>query len=151
MNLKIPPLALTFVLMIVMSVLSWQLPQYSINIPENNFVAIAIALIGALISVMGVVSFRRVKTTVNPAKPNTTSFLVMNGIYRFSRNPMYLGFLLFLLAWGIYLSHLLALLLFPPGFVFYMNWFQIPLEESALTKKFADDFILYKSKVRRWL
>lgn len=151
MNLKIPPLALTCVLMIVMAVLSWQLPQFSINIPENNFVAVSLALMAALISAMGVVSFRKVKTTVNPTKPDQASSLVVNGIYRFSRNPMYLGFLLFLLAWGVYLSHSLSLLFFPSGFVVYMNWFQIPLEEQALTIKFGEDFLLYKSKVRRWL
>jgi len=134
-----------------MSITSWQLPQYSLNIPQNNFVAGALALIGALISVMGVVSFRRVKTTVNPTKPHQVTALVVKGIYRFSRNPMYLGFLFFLLAWGVHLSHFLSLLFFPLAFVVYINRFQIPAEEEALEVKFGEDFLLYKNNVRRWI
>ena len=151
MNLRIPPLALTSVFIALMTLLSWRFPQYSVDIPLNNFIAILFATAGGLASVMGVVSFRNAKTTVNPTKPNQATSLVIKGIYRISRNPMYLGFLLLLIAWGVYLAHLPSLLLLPTIFVIYMNNFQIPSEEEALHIKFGEDFILYKSKVRRWL
>lgn len=151
MNLRIPPLALTCVLIAFMSLLSWLFPEYSVNIPLNNSVAVVFATAGSLASVMSVNSFRNVKTTVNPTKPHQATSLVIKGVYRISRNPMYLGFLLLLIAWGFYLAHLPALLLLPTIFVIYMNTFQIPAEEKALHIKFGEDFISYKNSVRRWL
>ena len=147
---RIPPLALTVIMILLMSLIAWQMPQFSFMLPHNTLVALCVAFIGAVISVAGVVSFRTADTTVNPNKPHQASTLVVRGIYRYSRNPMYLGFMYFLLAWGVFLAHLLSLL-FPLGFVVYMNRFQIPLEEEALEEKFGEEFILYKNRVRRWL
>lgn len=151
MGLKIPPLALTCLLMVFMFIWSWSFPQYSFSILENVFFSLVVMILGGFFSIMGVASFRSAKTTVNPNAPENTSFLVVSGVYRVSRNPMYLGFLLLLIAWGIFLSNFLALFLFPTIFVFYMNFFQIPLEEKALLNKFGDEFVLYKAKVRMWL
>ena len=151
MSLKIPPLALTGLFIIMMAALSWQLPQFTLNIPENIIIAFIIATIGSSICVMGVASFRSAETTVNPTTPHQASSLVICGIYRISRNPMYLGFLLLLIAWGLYLSHALSLFLFPPLFIIYMNTFQIPHEEKALEAIFGEEFISYKNSVRRWL
>lgn len=151
MNLKIPPLALTCIFITFMSILSWLFPQYTLNIPNNIIASVLIAIVATLISVMSVASFHNAKTTVNPTKPDQASSLVIKGIYRLSRNPMYLGFLLFLIAWGLYLAHLLSLLLLPTIFVIYMNKYQIPVEEEALHIKFGEHFTNYKKKVRRWL
>lgn len=147
MKLNIPPLAFTCVFIAFMSLFSWFFPQYSVNIPLNNIIASA----GSLASVMGIISFRNVRTTVNPTKPLQATSLDIKGIYRISRNPMYPGFLLFLIAWGIFLAHLLSLLLLPTLFVIYINKFQIPAEEEALHIKFGEDFISYKNNVQRWL
>lgn len=106
---------------------------------------------GSLVSALGVQSFRNEKTTVNPTKPHQATSLVIKGIYKISRNPMYLGFLLLLIAWGIFLAHLPSLFLIPAVFVIYINTFQIPAEEEALHIKFGEDFISYKNNVRRWL
>lgn len=133
-----------------MSLFSWFFPQYSANIPFNNIIAAVFASAGSLASVIGVISFRNVKTTVNPTKPHQATSLVIKGIYRIPRNPMYPGFLLLLIAWGG-LAHLPALLLLPTIFVIYMNTFQIPTEEKALQTKFSEDFTSYKNSVRRWL
>jgi len=75
----------------------------------------------------------------------------MTGLYRISRNPMYLGFLLLLVAWGIYLANVPALLLMPVIFIVYMNRFQIIPEEKALDQAYGDVFLAYRRKVRRWL
>jgi protein-S-isoprenylcysteine O-methyltransferase Ste14 len=83
-------------------------------------------------------------------KPGSASVLVDGGIYRLTRNPMYLGFLVVLLGWAIFLSKLVALLPLP-AFIFYMNRFQIQPEEKALAARFGQTFIAYKARVRRWL
>jgi protein-S-isoprenylcysteine O-methyltransferase Ste14 len=83
-------------------------------------------------------------------KPESSSSLVVSGIYRWSRNPMYLGFLLGLLGWAIFLSNVLAFL-FLPVFILYMNRFQIEPEEKALAVLFGKQFAAYKSRVRQWL
>jgi protein-S-isoprenylcysteine O-methyltransferase Ste14 len=103
-----------------------------------------------MIIVLGVASFKRAKTTINPMKPESSSSLVISGIYKLSRNPMYLGFLLVLVGWAVLLSNALAFV-FVPAFIFYMNRFQIDPEEKALAGKFGQEFLDYKSRVRRWL
>ena len=96
------------------------------------------------------VSFRRARTTVNPLQPTKASTLVATGIYRVSRNPMYLGFLVCLLGWAILLSNPIAFLL-PPQFVLGMNRWQIVPEEQALALRFGPEFAAYKIRARRWL
>ena len=78
------------------------------------------------------------------------SALVVSGVYKVSRNPMYLGFLLVLFGWGIFLSNLLALLLLP-GFVVYLKHFQIGPEEEALRLRFGVQYEMYQRNVRRWI
>jgi protein-S-isoprenylcysteine O-methyltransferase Ste14 len=126
-------------------------PQFGFNLPMKNVLAVFIAVVGALICSLGVASFRRANTTVNPITPDKASALVVDGIYRFSRNPMYLGFLFLLVAWAIFLANWPALMLAPPVFVIYMNKFQIVPEEKTLSALFGDDFESYKCLVRRWI
>lgn len=123
-----------------------------IDIPNLIQKSIAIIVVGiALFFVFaGVYSFRKAKTTVDPRKPSATSSLVTSGIYRWTRNPMYVGFLFVLLAWGIYLSNLWSLSL-SIGYVFYMNCFQIQPEEKVLEKLFGKEYLRYKQQARRWL
>lgn len=87
---------------------------------------------------------------MNPIKPMTTSSLVTGGAFRFTRNPMYLSLLLYLIAWAVYLSNVWALLLVPM-FVLYINEFQIKPEERALSSLFGPEYAAYKEMVRRWL
>ena len=87
---------------------------------------------------------------MNPMKPDPTSSLVVSGIYRYTRNPMYLGFLLILLAWAVALSNALALVSLL-AFVLYMNRFQIVPEERMLASRFAQDYAEYRARVRRWI
>ncbi len=151
MHLKIPPLLLAISIAILMLVSTWLLPQFRFDLPLKNIIALFIAMSGTVICALAVISFRRDKTTVNPAQPERASALIITGVYRLSRNPMYLGFLLFLIAWAIYLGHISAWLSGPPVFVGYMNKFQIVSEEEALLRIFAEDFTAYKQTVRRWI
>jgi protein-S-isoprenylcysteine O-methyltransferase Ste14 len=109
-----------------------------------------VALLGLCIALSGVVAFRRAGTTINPMKPGSSSSLVEAGIYSVTRNPMYLGVLLLLLAWAIYLANVLTVL-FLPGFVWYMGRYQIEPEERALTALFGPEFTAYAARVRRWM
>ena len=83
-------------------------------------------------------------------KPDSTSSLVISGIYKYTRNPMYLGFVLVLLGWAAFLSNLAALALLP-AFVLYINRFQIIPEEHVLTSLFPDAYPAYRARVRRWI
>lgn len=125
----------------------------AIEIGESLRVAGAIVLLlaGAGIAAAGGIAFRRAQTTVNPLTPEKASALVSGGIYRLTRNPMYLGFALFLLAWALYLASPVALLVGPSCFVLYLNRFQIAPEERALEKLFGEEFASYRQQVRRWL
>lgn len=112
--------------------------------------ALAVLLAGVAVCVAGVLSFRHARTTVNPLKPETASALVSSGVYRYTRNPMYLGFATVLIAWSIFLAWPPALL-GVLGFVIYMNRFQIGPEERALASLFGSEFAQYCKQVRRWL
>jgi len=113
-------------------------------------VAVILVLVGVAIALSGVISFRRAQTTVNPLKPETSTALVSTGIYRVTRNPMYLGMLAVLLAWAAYLSSAWALL-GPVAFALYITRFQIIPEERALHSLFGDAFVEYTRRTRRWL
>ena len=113
-------------------------------------IACILLLFGIAICLMGVMGFKKAQTTVDPTKPEKTSSLVTNGIYQFSRNPMYVGFLCLILAWGMYLDNLCALA-FALLFIPYMNRFQIQVEEQILLEIFGEEYKDYQSKVRRWL
>ena len=150
LELRIPPLAVVAVATLLMWTLARMLPSWELSLPGRVPAAIAAALIGFLICVAGLVEFRRARTTTNPLKPEAASSLVAGGIYRLTRNPMYLGFALALLGWGIFLSNPAALaVLF--AFVVYIDRFQIVPEERALEALFGEAFAAYRSKVRRWL
>lgn len=82
--------------------------------------------------------------------PDKASALVITGVFRVTRNPMYLGLLLFLIGWAILLAHPVAALVVP-AFVAYIDRFQIRPEEAALTDRFGARYKEYARTVRRWL
>ena len=150
LELKIPLFALVIGVAVLMWVAAAYSPGLNVKFPFQPVVAWAFGLWGVITCVLGVVAFKRAKTTVNPTKPESSSSLVTSGIYRRSRNPMYLGFLLMLAGWAAARANLVAFLALP-GFVLYMNQFQIKPEERALMSIFGDKFKTYCSSVRRWI
>ena len=127
------------------------LPGVPFDFPFKLLLIVALVIAGITFAVVGVATFRRQGTTVNPTRPSNASTLVDNGVYRVSRNPMYLGALMLLIAWGIHLGNLLVLVALPAAFVIYMNKFQIGPEEQAMQQLFGDEFESYMKKVRRWI
>jgi protein-S-isoprenylcysteine O-methyltransferase Ste14 len=150
LELKIPPPVLAVAIGGLMWLVSRSSPRFAILFPSRIGFFIGLAAAGILSAVLGAVTFRRAGTTLNPTKPQATSSLVTSGVYTFTRNPMYLGLLLLLTGWAIFLSNALACALLPV-FVIYMNFFQIRPEERALTSLFGKEFAQYKMQARRWL
>ncbi|MBA4419180.1 MAG: isoprenylcysteine carboxylmethyltransferase family protein [Syntrophus sp. (in: bacteria)] len=150
LELKIPPVVVFLIFALVMQLVSSQIPAFNFYFSLRLPVAMILSLIGGIWAVPGIVSFIKSHTTVSPTKPESTSMLVTRGVYRLSRNPMYLGLLFVLAAWAVWLSNLFAFI-FLPAFVLYMNRFQILPEERALQAKFGSGFNAYTMKVRRWL
>jgi protein-S-isoprenylcysteine O-methyltransferase Ste14 len=112
--------------------------------------ALLLAFSGVVIALLGVGAFRQASTTVDPRYPDKARELVVAGVYRWTRNPMYLGMLLVLTAWGVYLSNLLSFVVLP-AFVLYLTRFQIIPEERAMRANFAGSYTDYCRRVRRWL
>ncbi len=132
----------------------WGLARIAAHVPMAGGIRIGMAaafVVAGFIAVFaGGFVLRRAKTTANPFQPDTASSLVVAGVYRHTRNPMYLGFALALIGWTIFLAAPLALL-GPALFVAFITRFQIVPEERALARKFGAEFAAYRQKVRRWL
>lgn len=143
LELKIPPVALALLIALAM----WGAPAV---FPSADLPLAVRAFIGIVCGLAGIVSIRRARTTINPTKPDSASTLVTSGIYRHTRNPMYLGVVFALVGWAAFLANALALV---GAFAFaaYMNRFQIAPEERALAAIFGAEYAAYTSRVRRWL
>jgi protein-S-isoprenylcysteine O-methyltransferase Ste14 len=148
---KIPPPIVGLLFGLIIWAISSVTEPVSIFNQQQELVAAAILLVvGFSFAISGGISFRMAKTTVNPLKPETASSLVTSGVFKYSRNPMYVGLAIILLAWTVYLSVPLGLLAII-GFIAYIQRFQIVPEERAMVKLFGAEFSAYQSRVRRWL
>ncbi len=150
LELKIPPPVVALIAAALMWLMAGDIPAIE-SVASHTIVAvILLATAGAACDVLALASFYRAKTTVNPMRPTATSAMVTGGIYRVTRNPMYVGLVFFLGAWATYLWSWWSLL-GPVAFVFYISRFQIAPEEKVLAKKFGDEYLAYMAKVRRWI
>ena len=150
MNNKIPPplwMILTGVIMWLVARSPW---GFSTEIPYTSEFGTAIGLLGAVVIVLGIAQFAKLQTTVNPLDLSKSTKLATQGIYRFTRNPMYLGLALILLGWGLRLGSPTNVLCVA-AFVVVMNQWQIKPEEAALRSLFGDAYAEYCHRVRRWL
>lgn len=150
LELKLPPVAVFLLTGLGMWALAKQVPGADMAVPAAGVFTIILVLIGGALAISAILQFRRHDTTIHPGNPDKTAAIVTTGIYRYTRNPMYLGLACALGAWAITLGNVLALLGLPV-FVAYMNRFQITPEERALQAGFGDDYRTYKRNVRRWL
>jgi protein-S-isoprenylcysteine O-methyltransferase Ste14 len=150
LELKVPPPAVALLIGVLMWLASSLVAPAEVLFAFRVGVAVVLVSVGLVVGLAGIVSFWRARTTINPTKPSATSSLVTSGVFRFTRNPMYLSLLLYLLAWAAYLANWLTFL-FLPVFVVYINRFQIQPEERALSSLFGPEYASYKGRVRRWL
>lgn len=147
---RIPPpiIALAFATLIWW--MANYLPKIEIEFMPKLVIVSLLLAIGVFFDLYGLLTFHRAKTTVNPMKPHTSSALVNTGIYKITRNPMYVGLVFILSGWCIYLNSPLAII-GVAGFIFYINIFQILPEERILITLFGEEYTEYQSRVRRWL
>jgi protein-S-isoprenylcysteine O-methyltransferase Ste14 len=150
LELKLPPPAVALLLGAAM----WWLAPHALEQewPQawRAGVALALVVVGGSLDMAGLWAFHRQRTTVNPLRPANASALVTGGVYRITRNPMYVGMACFLLAWAVWLGAL-GVFLGPLLFVAYITRFQIQPEERVLTRLFGTAFTDYTQRVRRWL
>jgi len=150
MRFRIPPLLLTAVLAAVMYFVAGRLPVWHLPGSYDEIAGVLLVVSGIVFAAAGVVSFRRVRTTVNPIKVDSVSTLVTTGVYRISRNPMYVGFCGVLSGWAVLLGSVFAFAIVL-AFFWYLDRFQIAAEEKVLAELFGERYTDYCSKVRRWL
>jgi protein-S-isoprenylcysteine O-methyltransferase Ste14 len=150
LELRIPPPVVGLVMAVGMGVLAPHGPELAWPGTARLWLALAVGGIGVGLDLSGLIAFVRRHTTVNPLKPAKTSALVTGGVYRLTRNPMYLGMACLLTAWAIWLGALWPWL-GPVAFVLYITRFQIRPEERALTALFGEAYVHYTTRVRRWL
>jgi protein-S-isoprenylcysteine O-methyltransferase Ste14 len=150
LELKVPPPVVAAIIAYMM----WQITQtiggLALEFGCRFEVSIFIVGVGFLIDFLALAVFLKAKTTINPLSPNNSSALVNTGIYRFTRNPMYVGNFLFLTAWGLWLLtpiNVFCLALY----LWYITRFQIKPEEKILTSLFKDEYLKYMGEVRRWV
>jgi len=118
---------------------------------KNKFIFGSFMIISGLIIILSaIILFKKYKTTITPLKPSKATKLIVNGVYKISRNPMYLGLLLVLIGVGIMLNPIGGIF-FIPLFILYLNYFQIIPEENAMIQLFKGEFLKYKRNVRRWI
>jgi len=150
LELKIPPP----VYALSMAVMMWLLNQYFpvlrfIDSPWNKLGLVLIVL-AIILDSSSLYLFIKKHTTINPMHPNHTKDLVTTGLYRFTRNPMYVGLLVILFGYAIWLGSLTPFVLLPLFYGLITNM-QIKAEERILEEKFGQEYLDYKNRVRRWL
>ncbi|ADY28156.1 MULTISPECIES: methyltransferase family protein [Cellulophaga] len=149
MTLKFPPVVVVFIFGLLMYVLARFLPFGIFDFFGRTMLLKGLLVAMFLILTTSTYKFFKAKTTVDPKNIEKTNALVTTGIYKFTRNPMYLAMLLLLIAWGLFLSNAFNMLL-AAAFVSYMNAYQIEPEEKMLAQKFGKEYTSYTKKVRRW-
>ena len=150
LELRVPPPVVMAVVAALMWLAARVLPALNFALPAQGAIAGVLGIAGGLIASAAIVQFWRARTTPNPMKPHDASRLVDAGVYRVSRNPMYLGDLLLLGAWAVWLANLAAFLALP-FFIAYLDRFQIAPEERVLQARFGAGYDAYRRSVRRWL
>jgi protein-S-isoprenylcysteine O-methyltransferase Ste14 len=150
MQPRIPPP----ILMLLAAMLMWALHHW---MPLGHWIALPWNRLGALAGAVGIATavaafarFRQVGTTVNPMDPRKASRLVTDSVFCVSRNPMYLGLVLLLIGWAIWLGSASPWVI-PPLFVIIITVVQIIPEEQALEQLFGEEYRSYRRSVARWI
>jgi protein-S-isoprenylcysteine O-methyltransferase Ste14 len=150
LELKVVPVVLMAIAVAMIWALDECLPNLRLMFPGQVALAFVLFVAAGYLGLKGIWDFRQAKTTVHPHQPDKTSSVVSTGIYRHSRNPMYLGLVLLLLVEGLVLKNW-SMIFVVWGFIAYLNRFQILPEERALENKFGQAYLDYKNRVRRWI
>lgn len=146
-TLLLPPIVMLFTI-IIMLLLNQYIPLTRFWETHACWVGIPIIVLGLVIAQWHARLFKKRGTNINTFKD--PEILITDGMYRFTRNPMYLGFVVSLFGLWVVLGSatpFLALL----GFFLLTNYWYIPIEERAMLRKFGASYQDYQGRVRRWL
>lgn len=146
---RIPPLVVMLIFGWVMAAIAGTVPQATFVFAQRGVAAAPFALIGLLLMVFAAIQFRSARTTLDPLHRGASK-LVTGGLFRLSRNPIYLGMLVLLIGWAVFLCNPLTLLGLW-AFILFVNRFQIRPEERLLRVQFGEAFDAYAARTRRWL
>jgi protein-S-isoprenylcysteine O-methyltransferase Ste14 len=147
---RIPPPVVGALVAAAMWLVAGYGPQLPLPAAARYATVAVFAVAGIAFDVFGIAAFRSARTTVNPLKPERASSVVTGGVYRVSRNPMYLGLALLLIAWAVYLGAAWPLA-GPVVYVAVITRLQIVPEERVLRAMFGEAYGAYAARVRRWL
>ena len=147
MKNTIPPPIVTFICALLIYLSKPIFPELIIK--YSNLISLVFLIFGLVIIIISFQRFKKEKTTINPINIEKASSLVTGGIFKYSRNPMYLGMLLILISITIRFN-IYGGILIVGFFVYFITYFQILPEEKAMLKLFGEDFINYKNETRRW-
>lgn len=147
-NFKLPPPLLGLVHIVIAVVLARLIPLPWVAPPFLQTLGFLLVIVGFLLGIGAAMAFRRARTTMNDQ--GSTARLVTFGIYRFTRNPIYLGFLFMLIGIPLNAGSYWGLLL-TPFMIFMFDKFVIIPEEKYLFKRFGEEYSTYQSRVRRWV
>ena len=150
MKLQVPPALQVAIFAFLIWLISKLTAVKHLNFEYQKELSWFIFASGVFIGIIAVYAFRKAQTTVDPRNPDKASKLVIVGIYKISRNPMYLGLFFILLAFVIKLGNLYAVPVLII-YVWYITAFQIKPEEIALKDLFGEDYSHYLKTVRRWI
>jgi protein-S-isoprenylcysteine O-methyltransferase Ste14 len=145
---KIPPPIVTLVFAALIYFSNKWSP--SIVFGGQSIISLFLMMVGFVVLLIAVSAFIKLKTTISPLKPEAATSLVTTGIFRLSRNPMYLGFLLLIISLWVKTGAVSGFILVP-SFIAYLNYFQILPEERAMQALFSGKYKVYCQQVRRWL
>lgn len=143
----LPPVYLLISLLIEVG-LHYQAPVLAIIPGPWNLFGIALIIAGVLIVIQPALEFKKAETAIKPFEESSS--LVRTGMYRFTRNPMYLGMLTVLVGTALYLGSLSPFLM-PVLFALVIRHRFIRVEEAMLEQRFGDEYLQFKREVRRWL
>ena len=148
MKTKIPPPIIALVMIGLIYLSSLLIVPTTFN--YQNSLSILVLIMGLACVLPSFRLFARYETTISPLTPSDTAALVTEGMYRYSRNPMYLGLLLLTIASTIWFGAWLGIII-NIVFIFLINFLQIIPEEEALLTIFGEEYEEYKKNVRRWI
>lgn len=147
-HLRLLPPLFTLILIVAMAALGWLLPLLRLWQGPVRYVGVIPLAIGVVLNLVSAGMFKRSATTIKPF--GDPSALVLGGFYRYTRNPMYLGFLLILLGVGLLLGNAASLLVLPL-YVAFITHRYIRHEEQSMEARFGNEYRSYKARVRRWI
>lgn len=150
LELKIIPVVVFIICAMLMLIFSVLLPRFSFDFSGRLFLVVALIFVGISLILANIYVFMHAQTSKSPSNPESASNLVTWGIYRFTRNPMYLGGAFNAMALALLIANLSAFI-FVLLFIIYINRFQIKPEERILKSKFAQAFCDYTRQTRRWI